>query len=374
MPGPADLARRLGAWLVVAVPLACGDAGPEGGQGSRAPRVPPAREATTGPETHGSALAESLPPDTAEDTGDIEPAAANRSPPLPLGPESRGPAILHVQVLLDRALFSPGVIDGHWGMNTEKALVWFQRDNGLADTGVVDSATYAALAAVAGPAPVVQVYQVTEEDLAGPFEEIPDDVYDQAELSCLCYTSPVEALAERFHTTPKLLARLNPGVDLDTLRAGMPIQVPAVREELDGEPAKGVARIVISKDGFYTHALDETGSILYHFPSTLGSAYDPSPAGHLRVAAIEHDPHFHYQPELFSEVPDDEPEAMLPPGPNSPVGVVWMALSEPHYGIHGTAEPQTIGYTASHGCVRLTNWDARFLARRIELGTPVEFR
>ena len=336
---------------------------------ARGGRLPTHGEAT------GSSAAGTLP-DTAaaESYEDITPAATNAPPRLPVGADDEGPSVLRIQVLLDRALFSPGVIDGRWGKNTEKAVYWFQHDQGLKATGTVDSVTYAKLASRAGIAPPVRVHTVAEDDVAGPFVTIPDDVYEQAELDCLCYSSRLEALAERFHATPELLEKLNPDRDLESLAPGDRLQVPNVREELEPEPAKGVARIVISKEGAYTHALDADGAILYHFPSTLGSQYDPSPDGRLKITAIEYDPHFHYQPELFHEVPDEEPTAMLPSGPNSPVGVVWMQLSEPHYGIHGTSEPRTIGYTSSHGCVRLTNWDARFLARRTAVGTPVEFR
>jgi lipoprotein-anchoring transpeptidase ErfK/SrfK len=139
-------------------------------------------------------------------------------------------------------------------------------------------------------------------------------------------------------------------------------------------PGGEVARIVISIDGFYLHALDDQGRLLYHFPTTVGSKYQPSPTGEFHVASIAFDPWFHWQPALFDEVPDTEEDERLPPGPNSPVGVVWMALSKDNYGIHGTGEPATIGYATSHGCVRLTNWDARFLAERVAEGVPVVFR
>ena len=131
---------------------------------------------------------------------------------------------------------------------------------------------------------------------------------------------------------------------------------------------------MISIDGFYLHALDEDGRLLYHFPTTVGSKYQPSPTGEFHIASVAFDPWFHWQPTLFDEVPDTEEDERLPPGPNSPVGVVWMALSKDNYGIHGTSEPATIGYSSSHGCVRLANWDARFLAERVRDGIPVIFR
>jgi hypothetical protein len=139
-----------------------------------------------------------------------------------------------------------------------------------------------------------------------------------------------------------------------------------------------VAKIIVSKKGFWLHGVDATGKILYHFPSTLGNGYlssaDESPTGGFKVTNISWNPAFHYQPTLFAEVSDKKPEAHLPKGPNSPVGVVWMALSKPHFGIHGTSSPETIGYANSHGCVRLTNWDATELGHLISKGTPVVFQ
>jgi lipoprotein-anchoring transpeptidase ErfK/SrfK len=165
-------------------------------------------------------------------------------------------------------------------------------------------------------------------------------------------------------------------VKLDHLTPGTRLVVPNVRDRTAANPADSVliARLIISKTGFWTHAVDSAGHVIYHFPSTLGAGYDPSPTGDFKVTDVAADPAFHYQPKLFHEVPDTKPDAHLPPGPNSPVGVVWISLSKPHYGIHGTSSPETIGYVSSHGCVRLTNWDALKLADLVELGTPVEFR
>jgi lipoprotein-anchoring transpeptidase ErfK/SrfK len=310
------------------------------------------------------------------------PPATTEPPPAPPTPTTAPPddedRILAAQVLLDRARFSPGVIDGRWGQNTEKALYWLQFARGLPPTGVLDDATFAELERSAAGEPVVEV-EVTAADLEGPFTEVPEDVYEQAELECLCYASPAEALAERYHTTPELLAELNPEADLDALTAGTRLQVPNV-EPLDAanrQRAAGgeqIAQLLVSKRGFYTQAVNAQGHVLFHFPSTVGSKYDPSPDGAFKVTGVAFTPTFHYQPTLFHEVPDENPEAQLPAGPNAPVGLVWIDLSKPHHGIHGTAVPETIGYTSSHGCIRLTNWDALFLARRVKPGVPVRFR
>src|SRR5690606_10898309 len=164
----------------------------------------------------------------------------------------------------------------------------------------------------------------------------------------------------------------NPGINLNRLSADDPLRVPNVR---DARPDRGdVARLVVSGRGEYLHALDASGRILYHFPTTVGASYDPSPQGDYHVTSVTRNPSWHYQPAILEDVPDDEAEATLPPGPNNAVGRVWMALSEPHYGIHGTSAPETIGYASSAGCVRLTNWDALFLAARVGEGTPLQLR
>ncbi|HSK77592.1 MAG TPA: L,D-transpeptidase family protein [Thermoanaerobaculia bacterium] len=332
----------------------------------------------------------------------ISPDALRAAPALPVPRDGAGPTALRVQILLDRARFSPGILDGYWGKNTEKAVYWFQNARGLNPTGEVDRATWDALRRAAGPErPYVRQVPLTAQDLDG-FVAIPEDVYAQAKLDCLCYASPLERIAERSHSTADLLAQLNPNVDLENLAQGatlwvpdvppiIPAEVPQPQGGAEGEAKGGsesaqapagsaqpgaagqVRRIVISKKGFYLHALDGQGNILFHFPSTLGSDYDPSPGGEHKVTLVKRNPDFHYQPKLFHDVPDTEEDAYLPPGPNSPVGLVWMQLSKPNYGIHGTAVPDTIGYTSSHGCIRLTNWDALFLADQIRPGVPVEF-
>jgi len=316
----------------------------------------------------------------AESAGDIAPGAFGQPPALPLGGRIAGPSVLQAQVLLDRASFSPGIIDGHWGDNAEKAVFFFQVSAGLAPTGVLDRATFDALRQRAGAGPVVVAHALTEEDVSGPFADIPTDIYEQAELDALGYESVDEKLSERFHTSPALLSQLNPGQPLDQLAPGDSLLVPAAGAAAGGaitggrRPAGAVARLLVSGTGGYLHALGADGRILMHFPVTVGLSYDPSPQGDYRVTAIARNPEWRYDPALLANVPDDEEPATIPAGPNNAVGLVWMALSEPHYGIHGTKAPETIGYTSSSGCVRLTNWDALTLADAIRPGTPVAFR
>lgn len=308
-------------------------------------------------------------------------AFATFEPRFPIARDGGGPTVLAVQQLLDRVRFSPGAVDGRWGKNTEKAVYWLQAALGLESTGTVDADLFARLREAAGTTSAVKQYTLTAADVAGPFTEIPDDYVKQADLDCLCYRSAAESLAERFHMTGDLLKKLNPDADLEHLAAGTELWVLDV-EPFDAATARGggaageapIAELVISKDGFYLQALDANRQVLYHFPTTVGAGYDASPSGDLTVTATSYNPTFHYQPKLFADVDDSKPEANLPAGPNSPVGVVWMQLSKENFGIHGTAEPANIGYRTSHGCVRLTNWDALFLAQRVGRGTPVHFR
>ena len=322
-----------------------------------------------------------------EQWNQIAPDVVNRAPQyLPLSGDVAGPSVLRVQILLDRALFSPGAIDGRWGQNTEKALYWLQRRERLPATARVDSATFARLAALAGaPRSLVRRHTLTDADVAGPFLELPpsDSVYARAELPCTCYESLSEKLSELFHVTPEILRQLNPGVALDRLRRGESLWVPDIRPparidttatRVATTDAPAVARLVVSDRGRYLHALDAEGRLLYHFPSTLGSSYEPSPDGAFTVERIAYDPDWHFQPRLLARVDDWRRETVVPGGPNNAVGSVWMALSKPHYGIHGTSAPETIGYASSAGCVRLTNWDALFLSTQIAPGVPVEFR
>lgn len=292
---------------------------------------------------------------------------------VPIKGDVNGPSVLKAQILLDRANYSVGPIDGSWGKNSEIAAYWFQQQNGITPTGDIDEATFRSLArAAGGGTPLVQ-HQLTGDDVKGPFVRIPENVYEQAKLDCLCYESIGEKLAERFHTTVETLELLNPQIRLDDLQAGQTILAPNVRAAAAENAAKNIARIAISIKGNYFHGHDASGNIVFHAPTTLGSKFDPSPSETLKTVRTAYDPHFKYQPKLFAEVPDDEPEADLQPGPNSPVGRVWIALSKPHYGIHGTSTPDTIGYASSHGCVRLTNWDAVDVARRTGDGTRVDF-
>jgi len=314
-------------------------------------------------------------PNGKESLENMTPQLINSAPVVvPIKGDVNGPSVLKTQVYLDRLDFSAGVLDGRWGRNSAIALWWYQRSHGIEaiEPGAVDEQTYRALAEAAGGVEPLVSRTLTEDDVKGPFVTVPEDMYDKAELDCLCYESKLEKLAERFHTTQEFLEKLNPGVEFSSLGAGAALWVPNVREPMTLDRVD-IARVVVSIRGNTFNAFDSAGNLIFHAPTTVGSKYDPSPNETVYVKKIVHDPHFHYQPTLFSEVPDTEPEAHLSPGPNSPVGEVWIALSKPHFGVHGTSDPDSIGYASSHGCVRLTNWDASEVAHRIAPDVQVEF-
>ncbi|HEX7873000.1 MAG TPA: L,D-transpeptidase family protein [Sphingobium sp.] len=301
------------------------------------------------------------------------------------------PPPLRAQVILDRAGFSPGVIDGKEGQSLTLALKGFQEANGLPVTGDYDAATQNALRRWSD-VPATRLVVIPAAFARGPFNpDLPKDASEQAKLPAINYRSLAEALAERFHTTPEALAALNPAGT--KVGAGRTIRVPNIA---DVDPARlgkdergwnrtlqllGVApdqpqgtKVVVDKSEGVLKVLDESDKLIAQFPATMGSGHDPLPIGRWKIQGISRNPDFHYNPKLFWDVSDKKEAVLLKPGPNGPVGVVWLDLSKPHYGIHGTGEPQTIGRAQSHGCVRLTNWDAARLAQMVKIGTPAIFQ
>jgi lipoprotein-anchoring transpeptidase ErfK/SrfK len=277
-------------------------------------------------------------------------------------PESPSP-IVRAQVLLDRANFSAGEIDGTAGGNTRQALLGFQRSRGLPQTGKADDAT---LAALDDGQPVLVTYTVTDGDAAGPFAPVPEEMADKAKLPALAYSSAAEALGERFHASPAFLRKLNPGKDIE--QAGAQIMVPNV----GAAPAlPKAASIVVDGSDHTLSLLDAGGKVIAQMPVTSGSEHDPLPVGHWKINGVARNPPFHYNPKLFWDAKPGDSKATIQPGPNNPVGVVWIDLSKDHYGIHGTPEPGKIGKTQSHGCIRLANWDAARVADAVGPGTPV---
>jgi lipoprotein-anchoring transpeptidase ErfK/SrfK len=281
-----------------------------------------------------------------------------------------GARVLHVQVLLGAAGFSPGVLDGRWQAGTRAAVRAFREAHALGDDARVDEATYERLLAVTHGRPAVVEYQLTRQDVRGPLRKIPAGYPAKAKLDCLCYESVSERVAERFHTTPAVLRALNPGLALDSAAVGAAVQVPNVWRL----PARAAARLVVDKKGGTLRGYADDGALLFAFRASVGSAQTPSPTGRLRVLSVTRNPWYAYDPRVLSGNPRAKgATADLPPGPNSPVGLVWIQLSKAHIGIHGTPEPARVGAAQSHGCVRLTNWDALYLATAVAKGTAVEF-
>jgi lipoprotein-anchoring transpeptidase ErfK/SrfK len=273
------------------------------------------------------------------------------------------------QVLLDRASFSPGVIDGRRSDNYANALRAFQQKNSLNTSGELDDATWKKL--VESPEPALIAYTISEADLKGPFvEKIPDDYEKKAEFERLDYTGPVELLAERFHMDEPLLRQLNPGKPFD--KAGTVIAVANVNVKPVALNAKAV-KLEIDKTRSAVRVLAGDGKLLAAYPASIGSEEKPAPSGKLKVVRIARSPTYTYNPDFkFRGVKADR-ELKIAAGPNNPVGAVWIALNEKSYGIHGSAEPHKVGKVGSHGCVRMTNWDALAVARVVRKGTVVEF-
>ncbi|GLS42147.1 L,D-transpeptidase family protein [Methylobacterium brachythecii] len=285
------------------------------------------------------------------------------------------PLLIKVQVLLDRARFSPGAIDGRDGDNLKGALQVYAGAQGLPAAGGLDRAVFDKLQATSAD-PVVTSYTITDDDVRGPFAKIPPKLEKQRDLKSMDYTNVREMLAERFHMQRDLLSALNPGKALD--EAGTVITVAAVPPLERGKPkdlpaAPKVTRIEVDKQARRVQAFGEDGALLRSYPASIGSEEKPAPTGSFKATRAAFDPWYTYNPKYAFKGVKTRRSFKIAPGPNNPVGLVWIDLSIPSYGIHGTPEPEKVGKTESHGCIRLTNWDARDLASHVQKNAKVDF-
>ncbi|QYE36804.1 L,D-transpeptidase [Polymorphobacter sp. PAMC 29334] len=275
--------------------------------------------------------------------------------------------MIRLQVLLDRAHFSPGVIDGKDGGNLKLAEEAYRKAN---DAGGTDTAALTDKLAAADAEPTVEHYTITETDVAGPFvEHLPTDMAELAKLDSPAYANPVEELAERFHMDDALLKALNPGADFT--KAGTVITVASVTAEKLGGV---VTRIEVDKSANSVRAMGAGGKLLAVYPATVGSTERPAPSGTWKVRTVAMKATYTFDPKRLTFGKKAEGKLTIKPGPNNPVGTTWIDLTKDTYGIHGTPDPRLVGKRASHGCVRLTNWDIQQLAKSVKAGAVVVFK
>jgi lipoprotein-anchoring transpeptidase ErfK/SrfK len=297
-----------------------------------------------------------------------DPKTINEAQWAKIDKSAPSPLLIKAQVLLDRSHFSPGEIDGKLGDNFRKALSAYAAARGIKTSGDLDEQVWQSLQSPSSEN-VVTDYVISDEDVRGPFvERIPARMEQQKDLPALGYTSAREKLAERFHMSEALLTALNPGRKFD--QAGEIITVTNVKSE---ELPEKVARIEIDKTHQMLHALSRDQKLVAAYPITAGSTEKPAPNGRLKVTGIQKNPTYRYNPKYaFKGVRSDKPFT-IKPGPNNPVGLVWIGLSAEGYGIHGTPDPSKVSKSESHGCIRLTNWDVLQLSSAVAKGTPVDF-
>jgi lipoprotein-anchoring transpeptidase ErfK/SrfK len=275
--------------------------------------------------------------------------------------------ILEAQVALAREGFSAGSIDGVNGNQTRSALQAFQRHEKIPVSGDLDLATREKLQL---SYPLHTAYVVSSNDIAR-LQPLSETWLGKSKQSALDFESLLELVAERSKTHPNLIRQLNPGLNWTNVPCGTSIRMPEVPyPEIEGK----AAFLTISLSEKILEVYDGETNLLAHFPCSIARRVEKRPVGELHVSVIVPNPDYTFNPELFPESPEAkqfQSKLVLPPGPNNPVGVAWIGLDKPGYGIHGTPSPEQVGRTESHGCFRLANWNAEFLLRLVAAGTPV---
>jgi lipoprotein-anchoring transpeptidase ErfK/SrfK len=276
--------------------------------------------------------------------------------------------LLEAQIALARRAISPGSLDGAIGSQTRAALAAFQRSKKLLESRAPDTNTLAALTL---DAPLLTDYVVTTNDLAR-LQPLGKTWLAKSQQSALEYETILELVAEKAHSHPALVEKLNPEVAWTNVIAGTILKIPDV---VYPEPSEKAARVVIHLSEKFLEAFGAETNLLAHFPCSIAAKVEKRPVGELHVAVVAPNPNYTFDPEIFPESPEAQAighKLILPPGPNNPVGVAWIGLDKPGYGMHGTPSPEQIGHTESHGCFRLANWDAEYLVKLVWIGMPVE--